>query len=121
MAGIWLHFSHRIGAILVSATVLTYATFVLSKLRRTDRAAVVSAAILLTLVTTQFTLGVLTVYWQKPADIASLHVAVGALTLMAGGVSVAVTARQYARRRGAATADAGATTRELPQQQFATV
>jgi heme A synthase len=56
-------------------------------------------------VATQFTLGVLTVWFKKPADIASLHVAVGALTFMATAQAVAVLARQYARRTRTAAAD----------------
>jgi heme A synthase len=44
----------------------------------------------------QFTLGVLTVYLQKPADITSLHVAIGALTAMVAGLATAVIGRQYA-------------------------
>lgn len=96
MTQVWLHFAHRTGAVLVTIGLLTYGTFVLLKLRRA-RAVVALAAILLSLVTIQFTLGVLTVYWRKPADIASAHVACGALTLMTTGVAIAITARRYAR------------------------
>jgi len=39
-------------------------------------------AVLLVLLLAQITLGILTVLLRKPADIASLHVAVGALTLV---------------------------------------
>jgi len=104
---VWLHFAHRCGAVLVTMGILTYGVFVLMKVRQ-SRAVVVTAAILLTLVTVQITLGVLTVYWQKPADIASGHVAVGALTLMASGVAIAVTARLYAHRKPMSTSAAAA-------------
>lgn len=95
---VWLHFSHRIGAVLVTLGLLAYAALVFWKLRH-GRAVMATAAILLGLLTTQFTLGVLTVYWKKPADIASAHVAVGALTMMMTGVAIAITARRYARQR----------------------
>ena len=97
LAQIWMHASHRIGAVLVSVCVLIAAGIAFVKLRE-SRAVVISAAILLVLVTTQFTLGVLTVYWQKPADIASLHVAVGALTLLTTGQALAVVSRLSVRR-----------------------
>jgi len=48
---------------------------------RNRRDLVVPAVVLLLLLIAQVTLGILTVYWQKPADVASLHVAVGALVL----------------------------------------
>jgi len=77
---IWLHFSHRIGALVVSATLLTLiGTILLHHRQRRDL--VVPAAILGLLLVTQVTLGLFSVYLQKPADIASLHVAVGALVL----------------------------------------
>src|SRR5688572_7664791 len=138
MAQVWLHFAHRIGAILVSGAVITAVTLALRQRRRTRwepivgaflaafagfvglgaadavgstrgwiagipvlsmavvaffvcRAflrrmresrpilapAVLSAALLLV----QVILGILTVLLRKPADVASAHVAVGALTL----------------------------------------
>ncbi|MGC4031826.1 MAG: COX15/CtaA family protein [Tepidisphaeraceae bacterium] len=97
LAGMWLHFGHRIGAIIVSTLVIS---LVVSVLRKTTvkRAAGRAAVILLGLLVTQATLGVLTVYWRKPADVASLHVAVGALTLMTTAVLTTVLARQAAWR-----------------------
>jgi hypothetical protein len=47
---------------------------------------------------------VLTVLWRKPADVASLHVAVGALTLVTTFVLTVRAARLYARRRAVAPA-----------------
>jgi heme a synthase len=92
LAQVWMHASHRIGAVLVSLCVLGAATLAFFKLRE-SRAVIILTAILLLLVTTQMTLGILTVYWQKPADIASLHVAVGALTLLTAGLALAVSNR----------------------------
>ncbi|MDB5324791.1 MAG: ctaA, partial [Phycisphaerales bacterium] len=108
LSQIWLHFSHRVGAVLVTICVLVTVSFIFQKLgakRAAGRAAVILSGLLLT----QVTLGVLTVYLRKPADIASLHVAVGALTLMTASQAAAVLARQYGRwpARSAAPATAG--------------
>jgi cytochrome c oxidase assembly protein subunit 15 len=80
LAQIWLHFAHRIGAAIVTILLSTLIVTVLrnhknSKLRR-------PAIYLIVLLIAQITLGILTVLLRKPADIASLHVATGALTLM---------------------------------------
>lgn len=77
---IWLHFAHRVGAVIL--TVLLIATAVLAF--RSDRRAGLSTLTItvLVLLVIQFTLGVLTVYLRKPADIASSHVACGALLLV---------------------------------------
>ena len=79
LAQIWLHFGHRVGAVLVTVGAIALVARVVR--RRTTEltwAAVILSALLLT----QVTLGVLTVLWRKPADVASLHVAVGALVLV---------------------------------------
>ncbi|HZL37019.1 MAG TPA: COX15/CtaA family protein [Tepidisphaeraceae bacterium] len=87
---IWLHFGHRLGAILVSGFVIALAV---SSLRwRGVRGLALPARVLLALLAAQITLGVLTVLLRKPADIASLHVAVGALVLM---TSFLLTARTF--------------------------
>ena len=78
---IWLHFAHRIGAIFVTLFVLHVATKALlryssePKIRR-------PAIVLLALLLVQICLGIMTVLFRKPADIASAHVAVGALVLV---------------------------------------
>jgi heme A synthase len=64
----------------VSAATITLALFVLVKHRKAGLTR--PAILLLMLLATQLTLGVLTVLWGKPADIASAHVAVGALVLV---------------------------------------
>ena len=93
LSQLWLHFAHRCGAGLVTLAICTTTFQVLRKFALT-RAAGRAAAILLGLLVTQVTLGVLTVYTRKSADVASAHVAVGALTLMTSAVLTAVLARQ---------------------------
>ncbi|HEY0009979.1 MAG TPA: COX15/CtaA family protein [Tepidisphaeraceae bacterium] len=96
LAGIWTHFGHRLGAVLITLTVAVIGFSVLRKLpqRRAIRRVV---AILVSLVIVQVTLGILTVLWMKPADVASLHVAVGALTFLTTTQAGIVLARQFAR------------------------
>jgi cytochrome c oxidase assembly protein subunit 15 len=81
MAQVWLHFGHRVGAVLVTIALLSLFVLVLR-----SQAAVSAlkrpAIVMVTLLALQITLGVLTVLQRKPADIASAHVAVGALTLL---------------------------------------
>lgn len=78
---IWLHMGHRLGALLVTLAILHTCTVVLLR-HRMQSALRRPSIILLVLLTTQVTLGIATVLKRKPADIASAHVAVGALTLM---------------------------------------
>jgi cytochrome c oxidase assembly protein subunit 15 len=77
---IWLHFGHRVGALLVTVFVVALSIKALS--RREARGLVRPAVILLILLLAQLTIGVFTVLKHKPADIASAHVAVGALVLL---------------------------------------
>ena len=78
---IWLHMGHRFGAVLVTLLVLSASGLVFLR-HRAERALVTPASVLLVLIVLQLTLGILTVLKRKPADIASAHVAVGALTLV---------------------------------------
>jgi cytochrome c oxidase assembly protein subunit 15 len=87
---VWIHFAHRIGALLVTGFVLSFAIVILRRHRRAGLAG--AAAALLLLLATQLTLGILTVLLRKPADVASLHVATGALVLM---TSFLLTARAF--------------------------
>lgn len=93
---LWLHFSHRVGAVVVTLFVLATCCYVFQKLGF-KRAAGRWSVILLGLLLTQVTLGILTVYLRKPADVASLHVAVGALTLLTASLAAATLAREYGR------------------------
>ena len=62
------------------------------------------AWLLLGLLLTQLTLGALTVLLRKPADVASAHVAVGALTLMTTFVLAVRAVRLFRPRRVAGRA-----------------
>jgi cytochrome c oxidase assembly protein subunit 15 len=81
MPQIWIHFLHRIGALLVTGTIVALVFHILRR-HRGQPLLTRPAWTLLFLIVVQLTLGVLTVLWQKPADITSYHVAVGALTLI---------------------------------------
>jgi cytochrome c oxidase assembly protein subunit 15 len=87
---VWLHFAHRLGAALVSAFVVLLA---LSIWRTASLRMRPLAAVLVALLVLQIGLGAFTVLLSKPADIASLHVAVGALVLVTSFVVAARTAR----------------------------
>ena len=76
-----LHMGHRLGAVLVTLLVLWASSLVFLR-HRSERALVIPASILIVLTVLQITLGILTVLKRKPADIASAHVAVGALILV---------------------------------------
>ncbi len=93
LAQIWVHVAHRIGAVAVTTAVLPLIVIVLRKHRLTGLTA--PAVLLIVLLLTQLTLGVLTVLLHKPADVASAHVAVGALTLMTTFVLTARAGRLY--------------------------
>jgi cytochrome c oxidase assembly protein subunit 15 len=79
MSQVWLHFSHRVGAVLVSVIVVW---LVIAASRKGSDLVRRPAAVLLVLLAAQFALGVMTVVMRKPADLASAHVAVGALVLV---------------------------------------
>ena len=118
-AGIWLHMGHRLGAVVVTIAVLVAVTIAMTNHRR-ERELFRPAVLLVILLAAQVTLGVLTVLLRKPADIASLHVAVGALTLVTTFVLTVRASRLYARRRG--DDEAVATTSESednPEVRFA--
>jgi len=77
---VWIHFAHRLGALVVSVVLVTLAAALLAHRRRIAMAR--SAWILLALLMAQLTLGILTVLLRRPADITSLHVVVGSLVLL---------------------------------------
>jgi cytochrome c oxidase assembly protein subunit 15 len=94
---IWLHYAHRVGALVVSLFVIGLVLHIVLFHRRRPILAVL-AALLLGLLTTQLVLGLATVYYKKPADVASAHVAVGALVLMVSFVITAASVRLYRPR-----------------------
>ena len=110
---IWLHFAHRIGAVVVSFALITLIIVIFSQNR--DRKGLVWPARLLAfLLVAQVTLGILTVYLRKPADIASSHVAVGALVLAMTFTIAVRSMRLYSlRHRQVARADLNAMSRPL--------
>jgi cytochrome c oxidase assembly protein subunit 15 len=116
---IWLHYAHRLGAVGVTG-ILALVIWKALKLSRRDMN--VLAVMLAVLIVTQITLGLFTVMMRKPADIASLHVAVGALTLMTTFVLAVRAMRLYSPsllgrpefRRISADAGRGAMPRTVP-------
>jgi heme A synthase len=95
MNQIWLAFAHRLGAI---AATIAVTWLIVRLLRRYARPQMLLPACTLTLLLlTQLTLGVLTVLLKKPADIASAHVAVGALLLGTTFLIVVRSSRLYGR------------------------
>jgi cytochrome c oxidase assembly protein subunit 15 len=97
LSQVWLHFGHRLGAVLVTILI----SWLIVKLLReeTNPGLRRPAWLLIGLLITQLTLGVLTVLWQKPADVASLHVLVGAITLMTTFTVIVRSLRLYPIRR----------------------
>jgi cytochrome c oxidase assembly protein subunit 15 len=91
-----LHMLHRVGACVVTA--LAIACFVRTR-RRLPAGHPVrrGAAFWLALVAVQFTLGAITVWTNKAADIATAHVAVGSLVLATGGLLCVLAFRPAAR------------------------
>lgn len=77
---IWLHFAHRLGALIVTLVLVNLAVRIFRD--RARRWLMIPTVLLLALLLAQLTLGILTVLLGKPADIATLHVAVGALVLL---------------------------------------
>ena len=100
LAQVWLHFAHRVGALIVVSHVVPVAVRVLRRHRTAEL--VRPAVIMLALLAAQVTLGVLTVLYRKPADVASAHVAVGALLLVTTFVLAARAGRLYLARPRAA-------------------
>jgi cytochrome c oxidase assembly protein subunit 15 len=97
---VWLHMGHRIGAVLVAITTLLASLMALLYHRR-QKIMVVPALLLIVLLAGQITLGAMTVLMRKPADIASLHVAVGALTLVTMFVMTVASVRLSAKPQAA--------------------
>jgi cytochrome c oxidase assembly protein subunit 15 len=90
---VWLHFAHRVGAVVVAVAVVAAALRVLRRHRRPGLTG--PAVLMLVLLAAQVTLGGLTVLYRKPADVASAHVATGALLLVTTFVLAARAARLF--------------------------
>lgn len=79
---VWLHFTHRVGAVLVTAAVLGLIYLAVRSAGPRVPSLRRLAWLLLPMLLVQVTLGLATVYFRKPADITTLHHTLGALTLM---------------------------------------
>ncbi len=90
---IWLQFAHRLTAYAIGTFLIGLTIYVFRQHRH--RSLTIPAALLAGLVVTQITLGVLTVLWRKPADVATLHQACGALLLMLASVLLVRAFRLY--------------------------
>jgi heme a synthase len=84
---IWIHFTHRVGAIFVTCAILTLCFFYLKNFRHEPTLFRLACALLIFL-PTQITLGICTILYRKPVDVASLHVAIGSLILVTSWVAV---------------------------------
>lgn len=107
LAAIWLQFSHRLTGYLTGLLVLGTAVYIGTHYRIGKLLFPATAMGLLVIL--QITLGVLTVLWKKPADVATFHQAGGALLLMLASVLVVRAFRLYpsaAKTAGATAASA---------------
>jgi cytochrome c oxidase assembly protein subunit 15 len=91
---IWLHYAHRVGALVVSLFILALVAHILL-FHRGKVGLTGLAVVLLLLLLLQLVLGLTTVYYRRPADLASAHVAVGALVLVTSFVLTARAVRLY--------------------------
>jgi cytochrome c oxidase assembly protein subunit 15 len=97
-----LNLGHRAGAAVVSLAILLASGIVLTRYRQ-HKTLLIPAIALPVLLAGQITLGAYTVLLRKPADIASLHVAVGALTLLTTFILCTSAINLFAVRSGVAT------------------
>ena len=80
LAQIWLHVAHRVGALIVTIAVLALGIVAIAYYGH-QKLLLRPARLLVSMIIIQVALGILTILWRKPADVASAHVAVGALLL----------------------------------------
>jgi heme A synthase len=90
LSQIWIHFAHRLGALLATGFVIWNATHILRTYAVSQMREL--AIVQMLLVVVQFLLGALTVWTGKGVQIATAHVATGALLL---GTSVALAFLSY--------------------------
>jgi cytochrome c oxidase assembly protein subunit 15 len=88
---VWMHFAHRIGALIATLAVAVFVVHLFRTYPRETRFRE-PGLLLFVLLLVQMLLGALTVWTGKPMEIATAHVAVGALLL---GTSVLLTVRSY--------------------------
>jgi len=112
-----LHITHRLGAYTLALVAVIVAGAMILRLGKTCLFSRVGGCVLLTLLALQITWGVLTVVYRKPADIATLHQATGALLLMTSVVLTFVMWRWT--RRTQATAHIEDRVRSSKRESFA--
>jgi cytochrome c oxidase assembly protein subunit 15 len=88
---IWLQMTHRF----IAAGILLLAVALAWRARHTDTSRM--TLLLLAMIAVQITLGICTIWFDKPADIATSHMALGALTLV---VSALLAFRFFAMQTG---------------------
>ncbi len=103
-SAIAIHFTHRVGALLVSGAILTVFAHVRSRYRE-HRELMRPAALMVGLVVVQVTLGALTVLSRRDPWINSFHVVCGALVLTTSLVLTLRTWRGSIADRGLRIAD----------------
>jgi len=118
LSQVWLHFGHRIGAVLVTGMI---GLFFFTWLRNFKSIPGLKAPALLLpiLLTAQVTLGILTVLLRKPADIATLHVVVGALVLLTTFILTVRAMRLFTPRAGLTVAESREKSEQLGFRTFA--
>jgi cytochrome c oxidase assembly protein subunit 15 len=91
---IWLQMTHRFLAVLIGIAVIMFAVQI-GRLRNTSRAPILSGLSILWVVLffIQFILGACTIWSNKAADVATTHVAVGAIMLSFGVSAWAIGSR----------------------------
>ena len=96
--GVGLHMVHRLMALLIAAAVIVCARRARQQLGGASPLAKLSLA-WVGLVFIQIGLGAATIWTDKSADLATAHVAVGALILMTGALQTLIAFRRYACER----------------------
>jgi cytochrome c oxidase assembly protein subunit 15 len=89
---IWLQMAHRVGAVIIGLTIAAFWYFVRREKLAAPQVRTLST-FWLALVSTQIALGAWTIWSNKAADIATAHVAVGAVTFATGIVLSAILLR----------------------------
>jgi len=79
---VWIQMVHRFIAVLIAAAVVT----IFAKSRRTSRGSQKFATLWMGMIFVQICLGAWTIWSNKAADVATLHMALGALSLVLGAV-----------------------------------
>jgi cytochrome c oxidase assembly protein subunit 15 len=100
---VWIHYSHRLGAVAVTAAILWLAVVVFRRFRE-QRGLTGIVTGLLVLLALQIFLGAWTVLSMKAADVATAHVAVGALILAGCFSATLITYRLYSPAPGGESA-----------------